>query len=129
MKNQRLDVFRSAVEGLIESLDALVRVSRWTDTEAPPEPIRTARAKLVDRLGTAERLSSGHFVGKPADENLVTAMCATMKKLDAAYMTFRRRVDQAPDRAAEAAATLESDLGAATADAAGWRGEHHSTPA
>jgi hypothetical protein len=121
MKDQRLKVFRSAVEGVIESLDALVRVSRWTEPEPPPEPLRTAVAKLVDRLGTADRLSSGAFLGSPADVNKVTAMCATMKKLDAAYVTYRKRIQSTPEETVDAAAALETEIIEATAGAAYWR--------
>jgi len=120
MKDQRLKVFRGALEGLIESLDALVRVSRWTEAEPPPEPLRAAAAKLLDRLGTAGRLSSGTFMGTPADTAKVNAMFATMKKLDAAYVGYRSRASSAPEQAAEAAATLEAEIAEATAGAAEW---------
>jgi hypothetical protein len=121
MKDQRLRVFRSAVEGVIESLDALVRVSRWSEADAPPEPLRTAASKLVDRLGTADRLSSGAFLGSPADVNKVTAMCAAMKRLDAAYVTYRKRIQSAPDQTVEAASALEAEIAETTASSTYWR--------
>ena len=120
MKDQRLKVFRGALEGLIESLDALVRVSRWTEAEPPPDPLRTAAAKLLDRLGTAGRLSSGTFNGTPADTSKVNAMFATMKRLDSAYVGYRKRVESAPEQAGEAAATLEAEIAEATAGATEW---------
>ena len=80
MKDQRIKVFRGALEGLIESLDALVRVSRWSEPDPPPDPLRSAASKLMDRLGTAGRLSSGTFVGTPADTNKVEAMITTMRR-------------------------------------------------
>lgn len=121
MKDQRLKVFRSAVEGVIESLDALVRVSRWSEADAPPEPLRTAVSKLVDRLGTADRLSSGAFLGSPADVNKVTAMCTTMKRLDAAYVTYRKRIQSTPEQTVDAAAALDAEIAEATAGSAYWR--------
>jgi hypothetical protein len=120
MKDQRLKVFRGALEGLIESLDALVRVSRWAEAESPPEPLRTAASKLVDRLGTAGRLSSGTFMGTPADTNKVNAMFATMKKLDAAYVSYRKRVESTPGQSPEAAATLEAEIAEATSRGVDW---------
>jgi hypothetical protein len=117
MKDQRLKVFRGALEGLIESLDALVRVSRWAEAEPPPEPLQAAAAKLLDRLGTAGRLSSGTFVGTAADTTKVNAMFATMKRLDAAYVTYRKRVDSSPAQQKDAAATLEAEIAEATAGA------------
>jgi hypothetical protein len=116
MKDVRLKGFREALEGLSESLDAFVRVSRWADAEPPPEPLRTAAAKLVDRLGAAGRLCAGTFVGTPVDTAKVNAMVATMKKLDAAYASYRKRVDSEPGQSADALATLEAEIGEATAD-------------
>jgi hypothetical protein len=98
MKDQRLQVFRLAVEGLLESLDAFVRVSRWSEPEPPPEPLRTA-----------------------TDVNKVTAMCLTMKRLDAAYVAYRQRVESVPDQARDAVAALEIEIGEATASSANWR--------
>jgi hypothetical protein len=121
MKDQRLNVFRSAVDGVIESLDALVRVSRWTEAEPPPEPLRTAVAKLVDRLGAADRLSSGAFLGSPTDVNKVTAMCTAMKKLDAAYVSYRKRIQSTPDQTVDAASALEAEIAETTATSATWK--------
>jgi hypothetical protein len=115
MKDQRLKVFRAALDGLTESLEALVRVTRWTEAEAPPEPLRAAVAKLTERLGSADRLASRAFVGSPADTSKVNAMCAAMKRLDAAYVAYRKRVDAKPDHAADAAHTLETEIAEATA--------------
>ncbi len=111
------EVFRGALEGLIESLDATVRVTRWSEADAPPELLRSSAAKLLDRLGTAGRLSSGTFVGTPSDANKVEAMFTTMRKLDAAYVTYRKRVDSTPAQAGDAAANLEADIAEATANA------------
>jgi hypothetical protein len=115
MKDRRLEVFRKATLALIESLDAVVRLSRWGEAEAPPEPLVTAGAQLLDRLGAADRLSSGRFNGSPADASRVTTMCAAMKRLDAAYLAYRQDVDSSPERAADAAATLEHEVGATRA--------------
>jgi hypothetical protein len=118
MKDQRLKVFRTTLDALTESLEALVRVARWTDpAEAPPEPLRIAVAKLTERLGSADRLASGSFVGTPADTTKVNAMCATMKRLDAAYVAYRKRLDAKPNHAADAAQALETDIAEATAGA------------
>lgn len=118
MKDQRLKVFRAALDALIESLDALVRVSRWTDTAEAPEPLRVAVSKLNDRLGTADRLASGKFVGTPTDTNKVNALCATMKRLDLAYVAYRKRLGGKPEQIVDAAAALETDIAEASAAAA-----------
>ena len=121
MKDNRIKVFRAAVEGLLESLDAYVRVERWSDPGAVPEPLHTAATKLVDRLGTADRLASGVFVGTPADSTKVTAMCSAMKRLDAAYISYRHQVDRGHNHEATASAALEAEIGEVLEIADQWR--------
>ena len=111
MKNQRVQVFRSATSALIESLDAVVRLSRWSADDVAPEPLRDAAAKIVERLSAANRLAGGKFTGNVDDVARVTKMCDAMKKLDAAYVAYRRGASSAPE-AATAALALE--VGAAT---------------
>ena len=121
MKDHRIKVFRGAIEALLESLDAYVRVARWSEPGGIPEPLNTAATKLVDRLGTADRLASGVFIGSPADSNKVTAMCVAMKRLDAAYVAYRHRVDRMPEQEATASATLEAEIGEIRGNAHQWR--------
>ncbi len=116
MKDQRLKVFKTALDALVESLDAQVRVARWSDTaEPPPEPLRIAASKLTERLGAADRLASGTFVGSPVDTTRVNAICATMKRLDVAYVAYRKRLEGKPEQLGDAASALELDIAEATA--------------
>jgi hypothetical protein len=122
MKDQRLKVFRGAVEDLLESLDAYVRVARWTDPgEAVPEPLRSAATKLVGRLGTASRLASSVFVGTATDSSKVTAMCVAMNRLDAAYVAYRQRVDRTPKEESTASVRLEAEIGEVRSGSHMWR--------
>ena len=45
-------------------------------------------------------------------------MLTAMRRLDAAYVVYRKRMDQTPAAASEAAATLEADIAEATANPA-----------
>jgi hypothetical protein len=112
MRDQRLKVFRTTVDGLVESLDAIVRLSRWTDVEARPEPLVTAAAKVQERLRAADRLASARYNGPATDVAKVTIMCAAMKRLDAAFLTYCKNRDSA-SYAVEAANTLEAEVSAA----------------
>lgn len=116
MKDQRLEVFRTAVDSLTQSLESLVRVSRWTDADAPPEALSTAVSKLVERLGVASRLASTPFRGTPTDTRKVSAMCAAMKRLDAAYVVYRKRIASTPAEQSDAAAALELEI----SETMGW---------
>ena len=115
MKDHRLKIFRATLDAFNESLVAVVRVARWKEPEAPPESLRTAADKVSERRSSADRLVSGPFVGSPADTTKVNAMCATMKQLDAAYLTYLKQLEVEPNQVAQAAAALETDIAEATA--------------
>src|SRR5215469_12613505 len=110
MKDNRLKVFQTAIEALLESLDAYVRVERWPESGDLPEPLHAAATKLNDRLAAADRLASGVFVGTPVDSRKVTAMCSAMRRLDAAYVTCRHQIERDPTQGANAWAALEAEI-------------------
>lgn len=117
MKDRRLQVFRSAVEGLVESLEAMIRLTRWEGEK--PEPLVASAAKLVERLGTADRLSSAKFNGPPVEANKVAHMCIALKRLDAAYVAYRQQ-SKAPTGTADATAVLETEIAATMTGASVW---------
>jgi hypothetical protein len=120
MNDHRLQVFRTAIEGLIESLEAVIRLSRWSDLEPAPAPLVASAGLLQDRLGTAERLSSARFHGTPAEVNRVGAMRVALKGLDEAYVTYRQQLDlPGKENTDEAVAALETKVAALAAEA--WR--------
>lgn len=113
MKDERVTFFRKALEGLVESLDATVRVARWNSEESVPEPLKGSASRLVERLGTADRLASGTFNGSVGDMARVKTMCGAMKRLDASYVTYRQATPKDRDGAAM---TLDSDVHEIRAD-------------
>ena len=120
MKDERVTFFRKALEGLIESLDATVRVMRWSGEDGIPEPLQESASLLVTRLGTADRLASGNFAGSATDTARVTAMCAAMRRLDAAYVAYRQKLDTAPTERDAAGMTLDAEIDEVKADARRW---------
>jgi len=119
MKDQRLKVFRNAVEQLIESLEASIRLARWDANEAKPDPLVAAAAKLLDRLGAADRLSSARYQGSPAEVAKVDAMRGAMKRLESAYAAYRKEAKPGGDIVA-AVAALESEVGAVAGTSHSW---------
>jgi hypothetical protein len=104
MKDQRIPFIRKTLDSVLESLEATLRVKRWTGNDLP-EPLKRAADRLLERLGTADRLGSSAFRGSPSDMSRVTAMLGAMKRLDTAYVAYRARVEKTPvdkDAAAEA---------------------------
>ena len=117
MNEQRIQVFRNAIDTLVESLDATVRLSRWDAKEEKPAPLVLAASKLLERLGSADRLAASRFVGTAPAVAKVTAICTALKRLDAAYLAY---VQQNGTDKAAAAAALEAEIAAATSTAGSW---------
>ena len=103
--DSRIAIFRRALDGLIDSLDATVRVERSVGAEGAPEPLKATAAQLLTRLGAANRLAAGRFSGSIADAARVQAIAAAVRRLDAAYVVYC----QGRDRDL-AAVTLDTEI-------------------
>jgi hypothetical protein len=120
MKDQRAASFLSALESLMDSLDATVRLKRWNSAEEIPGPLRSSADKLVERLGAANRLAAGKFVGAAVVAKRVSAMCDAIRRLDTAYVSYRKRIDTTPAQSEEAVLALDEELGEVKASADSW---------
>jgi hypothetical protein len=120
-KDPRIVTFRGALESLIESLDATVRIARWDAAGEPiPEPLHHSAAQLQDRLGAATRLAKGKFVGAPAVVATSDAIRAAVMELDAAFVDYRKRAAGSRGRLDEAAIELDAELGRIKLDSHRW---------
>ena len=117
MNDQRIASFRRALEALVESLDATARLSRWDSAESAPEPLEQSAAKLDERLSAANRLAGDKFVGATPVVALLTGMSDAIKRLDAAYVQYRYRIDSKPADVEEAAVALDAEIGSVKAEA------------
>lgn len=88
MNDSRIDVFRAALDALIGSLDAVIRIECWSGPESVPEPLLESARQIVTRLGAANRLAGGRFAGSIADSTRVAAIASAVRRLDAAYVTY-----------------------------------------
>jgi hypothetical protein len=120
MNDQRIVYFRKALQALLESLDATARISRWDSTESAPEPLQQSAAQLGERLGVANRLASGKFVGAPQVVASLTGMSGAIRRLDAAYVQYRYRIDSKPAEVDEAAVALDAEIGSVKEEAERW---------
>jgi hypothetical protein len=111
MNDQRVAYFRKALDSLVESLDATARLSRWDSTESAPEPLQQSAAKLGERLGAANRLAAGKFVGATQVVASLTGMSGAIRRLDAAYVQYRHRIEAKPTEKEEAAVALDAEIG------------------
>ncbi len=120
-KDPRIVTFRGALEALIESLDATVRIARWQgDDEPVPKPLSQIAARLQDRLGSATRLANGKFVGAPAVVNTSDAIREAIQALDGAFLAYCKRIDGAWPERQEAALALDAVLGRIKLEARRW---------
>jgi hypothetical protein len=120
-KDPRIVTFRSALESLIESLDATVRIARWAEGGEPiPEPLRRSAEQLQERLGSANRLARDRFVGAPAVVATSDAIREAVQELDAAFVAYRKRADGGSGRQDEAAIELDAEVGRIKLDAHRW---------
>ena len=114
-------MFRGALEALLESLDAIVRIARWQEQgEAIPDPLKKSAALLLDRLGSATRLASGRFVGAPAVVASSDAIRSAIQELDVAYVAYRKHSEGTPAERDEAAIALDAEVGRVKMDAPRW---------
>jgi hypothetical protein len=108
MKDARVAAFRSALESLMTSMDATVRIARWTEgTESIPAPLKKAVAALDDRLEAARKLADSKVVGAPQVTARIQAMTSCIRRLDEAYEAYRQEITAAPGTEAEAALALD----------------------
>jgi hypothetical protein len=118
-KDPRIVTFRGALESLLEALDATVRIARWEAGGEPiPEPLRQSAAQLQDRLGSANRLAAGRFVGAPAVVATSDAIKEAVRDLDAAFVAYRKRA--AGGQREEAVIELDGEVGRIKLDAHRW---------
>ena len=118
-KDPRIVTFRGALESLIESLDATVRIARWEALGEPiPEPLRDSAAQLQDRLGSANHLAAGRFVGAPAVVATSDAIKEAVRALDAAFIAYRKRAEGGQKE--EAVIELDGEVGRIKLDAHRW---------
>lgn len=120
MKDQRIPFIRKALDGVLESLEATLRVKRWTGAEEIPEPLKRASDRLVERLTTADRLATTPFRGTPIDTGKVEAMVGAIRRLDAAYVAFRQVVERKPTDLETAATLLTEEIDHVKATSESW---------
>jgi hypothetical protein len=117
MRDRRLTHFQTALESLAESLDATARICRWEGPDEIPEPLQQSAGKLIERLGAANRLTTGHLAGPPEVVARLTRIRAAIQRLDGAYVDYVHRIQAAHPEPAEAAAMLDLEICGAKTDA------------
>jgi hypothetical protein len=111
MKDARVAAYRSALESLMTSMDAAVRIARWTEApDAIPAPLQKAASALDERLAAATKLAESKVVGAPQVTARINAMSECIRRLDEAYKAYRTEITDAPGTDAEAALALDAAI-------------------
>ncbi len=74
----------------MDSLDATLRLANWDAAESVPEPLRDSASRLMTRLASADRLAAGVFKGNPGDVAKVSSLMDAMRRLESAYVAYRK---------------------------------------
>ena len=120
VNDQRVTAFRKVLTSLVESLDATVRVARWSGPEAVPAPLQDSASTLLGHLGSANRFAGSRYVGSPPVVQCMTAMSAATKVLDAAYVEYRRHIEGQKEEVERAAMELDHELDGVKATSHQW---------
>jgi hypothetical protein len=110
-KDRRIANARTVLSELVESLDATLRIDRWSGEEVPP-PLRASADLLLDRLGKANRLAASPFVGAPRSAAAFSAVSSAIQRLDLAFVAYRKAFDKA-----EGERLLDTALASVSAEA------------
>ena len=111
MKDNRVAAFRSALESLMTSMDAVVRIARWTEApDAIPAPLQKAASQIEERLKAATALAETKVVGAPQVTARINAMSDCIRRLNEAYATYRTEIADAPATIPEAALALDAAI-------------------
>jgi hypothetical protein len=118
----RVVTFRGALESLLESLDATVRIARWQqgDGGQVPDALQKSAVQLQVRLGSATRLASGKFAGTAAVVEKSDAIKEAVRDLDTAFVAYRKRLEGSANDRDEAALDLDAVVGRIKRDAHRW---------
>lgn len=120
MNDLRVKAFRTALTSLVESLEATVRVARWTGPDAIPGPLNDSASKLLGHLGSANRFAADRYNGPPPVIACMTAMSAATKTLDGAYVEYRRHIEGQKAELDAAAIALGHELDGVKATSSAW---------
>lgn len=120
MNDQRVKAFRTTLTSLLESLDATVRIARWSGPEAIPAPLSNSASELLDHLGSANRFAADRYLGSPPVVARMTAMGEATKVLDGAYGEYRRHMDGQKQDLDQAAIALVHELDGVKATSHQW---------
>lgn len=120
MNDQRVMAFRKVLNALVESLDATVRVARWSTPDAIPAPLKTSASKLLDHLGSANRFASDRYLGSAPMVACMNAMSVATKNLDRAYVEYRRHIEERKEDVDQAAKALDREIDGVKATSDQW---------
>jgi len=110
VNDRRVAAIRSALELVVESLDAATRIARWDNSDPIPDSLRQSSAQLAANMKAADKLAQGSYSGTPAVVTRLSGISSAIRRLSAAYTTFQERNCSTPEEQTNALVTLDADV-------------------
>jgi len=115
MNDRRVAAIRSALELLIDSIDATTRIARWDVSDPIPDSLQLAASQLDANLKRANEFVQGNFSGTPAVALRLNGTSAAIRQLASAYGSFQNRDCTNKQENWDALATLDAAIDSARA--------------
>jgi hypothetical protein len=110
MMDKRVAYRRDVLEGLLDSLEATMRLARWPEAEAVPPALKSSAATLSERLGVANRLTNDQVQGAPTAKKAMEEISKAIRYLDGVYVEYRKSMGGSPAEQLEGAGQLEAGI-------------------
>lgn len=120
MNDRRVAAIRSALELVVESVDATTRIARWDNADPIPDSLRQSAAQVAANLKAANSLAHGSFTGTPAVVTRLSGISSAIRRLSAAYTTFQERNCSTPEEQTNALVMLDADVDDVRAQLRDW---------
>jgi hypothetical protein len=116
MNDRRVTAIRSALEALVESIDATMRIARWDISDPVPDSLRLAAAQLEANMKLANELARGNVSGTPAIVHRLSVTSSAVIRLTAAYREFESLKNGQADEVATARENLDAAIDSVNED-------------
>lgn len=107
MNDRRVLEIRSALEALIESIDAVTRIARWGKNDPVPESLVAAASGIEASLKLANELAQCNITGNSVVVHRLTESINAIRRLVAAYGEFQNKDCTTPQESQDALFALD----------------------
>src|SRR5512145_2122410 len=126
MNDRRVSAHRDALEALMDSVSATLRIERWDDADSVPESLQQRARLLEERLATATKLVATTYTGSPLVVSRLNGLSAAIQRLARACADFRDRMSRDPKQSEVALEVLNFEFDEVRSGSDRWIDDHPS---